>query len=755
MNLKKTILDILSLNEIKAAVDAAGLEGVDRRSVRSMGAALARSRRVQPETLLTAMTKGQVQVVCERMGMDPKGLKSALIRRLLGDEATPEAENATQDQADAPSAASQPAPDPSPPSAKISVTKTELVWPGKYNEDGTLRETPRVNLPFQVIETVNESRASQVAKAPGTQATLFDVYQGNEGDTFEDGWRNKLIWGDNLLVMGSLMEKFAGKVDLIYIDPPFATGADFSFNAEVGDDRESLLKYQSIVEEKAYRDTWGQGRASWFSMMSDRLQLLRELLSEQGTLYVHLDWYTGHHMRPVLDEVFGEQNSLGEIIWSYGSPSGGRVSGSKLVKAHDIIYCFAKRYGNHKYEIAYLPYSEKYISDWFKYTDANRRRYRRRQRRSKDTGETYWERQYLDESKGVPASTVWSDIQQAYADPRAYKVGTTSELTGYATQKPERLIQRIVEMSSEPDDLVADFFCGSGTSLAVAEKLGRRWIGCDLGRWGIHTTRKRLLGIENCKPFEVLNLGKYERQYWQGTSFAGSGSAQVTETALYEYLAFILKLYGARPVPGLTHLHGQKNRAMVHIGAVDAPVTIGEVDAAVDECVNLKQKELHVLGWEWEMGLNDLMANAAKAKGVKLLSLQIPREVMEQQAADKGDVRFFELAYLKATVQTRQKLTARVKLEDFVIPNPELIPDDVRSKVRKWSDYIDYWAVDWDFQNDTFMQGWVTYRTRKDRSLALASVPHTYPKAGKYRALVKVIDIFGNDTSQLFDVRVK
>jgi adenine-specific DNA-methyltransferase len=303
--------------------------------------------------------------------------------------------------------------------------------------------------------------------------------------------------------------------------------------------------------------------------------------------------------------------------------------------------------------------------------------------------------------------------------------------------------------------LVADFFCGSGTTLAVAEKLGRRWIGCDLGRWAIHVTRKRLLGIQSCKPFEVLNLGKYERQYWQGVTFGESRNKSLTERALYEYLAFILKLYGAQPVPGLMHLHGRKGKALVHIGAVDAPVTITEIDAAVDECAQLKQGELHVLGWEWEMGLYDLMVEAAKKKGVKLLLLQIPREVMEQQAVDKGDVRFFELAYLEAEVKQLKKLTTQVALKDFMIPNTELIPEEVRSKVKKWSDYIDYWAVDWDFQNDTFMQGWVAYRTRKERKLPLVSDSHVYEKPGKVRLLVKVIDIFGNDTTQALDVEVK
>ena len=155
------------------------------------------------------------------------------------------------------------------------------------------------------------------------------------------------------------------------------------------------------------------------------------------------------------------------------------------------------------------------------------------------------------------------------------------------------------------------------------------------------------------------------------------------------------------------------------------------------------------------MGLVGLMVEAAKKKGVKLLLLQIPREVMEQQAADKGDVRFFELAYMEGEIERPKKLTARVALKDFVIPNSELIPEEVHSKVKKWSDYIDYWAVDWDFQNDTFMQGWVAFRTRKERALPLTSDSHVYEKPGKCRILVKVIDIFGNDTSQAFDVEVK
>jgi len=622
--------------------------------------------------------------------------------------------------------------------AKIDITKTELVWPGKYNEDGTRQEVPRVSLPFQVIETVNESRATREAHKLPLQNTLFDVYEGKEGDTFEAGWRNKLIWGDNLLVMGSLLEKFAGKIDLIYIDPPFATGADFSFTTEIGESGDEIIKEQSAIEEKAYRDTWGRGTASYLDMVSSRLRLIRDLLSPRGTIYVHCDWHVNHLIRGVLDEVFDTDNFVNEIAWHYFGFK--RKTASNFPRKHDTILVYAGT-DEHTWNVQYKPHRPEYVARFKK--DKSGRLYRDDVNPTAGGARTI----YLDGVPGDIVDSVWDDI------PPVNPMG--AERWAYPTQKPEALIERIIKASSNEGDLVADFFCGSGTTLAVAEKLGRRWIGCDLGRWGTHVTRKRLLGIENCKPFEVLNLGKYERQYWQGVTFGESKDKPLAERALYEYLAFILKLYGAQPVTGLAHLHGKKGKAMVHIGSVDAPVTISEIDSAVDECAKLKQSELHVLGWEWEMGLYDLMVEASKKKGVKLLLLIIPREVMEQQAAAKGDVRFFELAYLEAEIQQAKKLTVKVALKDFVIPNTELIPDEVRSKVRKWSDYIDYWSVDWDFQNDTFMQGWVAYRTRKVRTLPLTCDAHTYEKAGKYRILVKVIDIFGNDTSQAFDVVVK
>jgi DNA modification methylase len=677
------------------------------------------------------------------------------------------------------------------PVPKIEITRTELVWPGKYDEDGNLVQVERVNLPFQVIETVNETRATREAKTP--QLSLFDYWEPQEGDTFQEGWKNKLIWGDNLYVMSSLLAQgFAGKIDLIYIDPPFATGADFSFRAQVGD--LEVEKEQSVIEEKAYRDTWGRGLDSYLQMLAQRLNLCNELLSENGSIYVHLGWQVASYVKLVLDEIFGTQALQNEIIWKRQTAKAGAFGSlSQYGRIHETIYFYTKS-SNWTWNPLFTEYSSEHIDSSYKYVDENGRRYARRDLTAAGTrkgdsgkpiriggevippppgrhwaiglepGETVqdaidrlvsegriWHESgkmprlklYLDEMPGVPLQSVWTDIPPVQAQ--------SHERLDYATQKPEALLERIIKASSNEGDLVADFFCGSGTTLAVAEKLGRRWIGCDLGRFAIHTTRKRLMDIEGCKPFEILNLGKYERQVWQGVTFGGQKRPQ--QVLVFEYLKFILQLYGAEPLAGMEHLHGKKGNAVVHVGAVDAPVTIDEVLNCLDECQAAKQKELHVLGWEWEMGLNGLMTEEARARGIKLLMLHIPREVMEPQAVEKGDIRFFELAYLEADVHVEGR-TVTVELTDFVIPNTELIPEEVRQKVKKWSDYVDYWAVDWNFQNDTFINQWTSYRTRRDRSLKLKTDPHTYEEPGTYNILVKVIDIFGIDTSQLFAVEV-
>ena len=231
-------------------------------------------------------------------------------------------------------------------------------------------------MPFQVIETVNESRATREAQKT-TSFGLFDVYEGKEGDTFEAGWRNKLIWGDNLLVMGSLLEKFAGKIDLVYIDPPFLIGADFSFTSLIGEADVEVHKEQSSIEEKAYRDTWGGGISSYVAMLSSRLELIRQLLSPTGNMFLHLGVNIASYLRPVLSEVFGEDSFTNEIIWKRSSAHSDIGQGAvHLGRVHDVIYWY--RMSNRStYNMQYEPYSQDYPDSAYKHVEAKTgRRYR-------------------------------------------------------------------------------------------------------------------------------------------------------------------------------------------------------------------------------------------------------------------------------------------------------------------------------------------------------------------------------------------
>lgn len=265
---------------------------------------------------------------------------------------------------------------------------------------------------------------------------------------------NLIIKGNNLLAISSLLKVYEGKIKLIYIDPPFNTGSD-SFN---------------------YNDKFS--RSSWLAFMKNRLSIAKKLLTRDGNIFIHIDINQSHYLKVLADEVFGEENFVEELIWSYGSPSGGRAATPKPVNIHDYILHYASDYNNRKQNRVYVPYSQKYINDWFKYTDEDGRRYQRRQRGKDENGNVIWEKQYLDESKGVPLSTVWSDIHQVYADPRAYKEGNTADVEVIKEfkggQKPEALIKRIIEMSTDEGDIVLDFHFGTGTTGATAHKMHRK-----------------------------------------------------------------------------------------------------------------------------------------------------------------------------------------------------------------------------------------------------------------------------------------
>jgi DNA modification methylase len=687
-------------------------------------------------------------------------------------------------------------PDRQSPPLPARPARAELVWEGKYDAQGRRVSPLRVALPFQTVETVNES----------AQERQLSLLRETGGPYAVKEWRNRLIWGDKKYVLPSLLPEFAGRVNLIYIDPPFDTGADFSFTATVPDhpdtpedDSFSFTKEPSLIEHKAYRDTWGRGLDSYLQWFYETAVLLHELLHETGSLFLHVDYRVGHYVKVVLDELFGQENFRNEIVLKR------RISKNlqrqfetiqALPQAHDVLFWFSKAasarfrpvlvnfepnkpqgYWHHfwnnadrptmRYELLGVTPSEgqwKWEKKRALQAVANYERYLKeghgmtlvefwektgRQlefiRRNSRTGKV---ENWFPPSEDRIADTVWTDIH-AYENEKTYP-----------TEKHEELLERVISWGSNPGDLVLDCFVGSGTTAAVAEKLGRRWIACDLSRFAIHTTRKRLLAIPGVRPFVVQNLGKYERQVWAGAEFGDGESIERAAARQRAYIEFILKLYHATPVRGYTWLHGVKGGRMVHVGAVDAPVSVGDVASIAAEFRKAigtgkdapQTNGVDVLGWDFAFELNEVAKQQAAAANIQMRFLRIPRDVMDKRAVDQGDVRFFELAALAVEVKTRGR-EATLRLTDFVIP-PDDVPEEARRAVKHWSQWIDYWAVDWDNQGDTFHNQWQTYRTRKDPKLELETT-HTYAAPGEYRVVVKVIDLLGNDTTKTVKVRVK
>lgn len=673
----------------------------------------------------------------------------------------------------------------------------ELIWKGKYDEKGRRVAPSKIALPFQTVETVNESTQDR-----DRTRSLF-------AESGKTEWRNRLIWGDKKYVLPSLLPELAGSVNLIYIDPPFDTGADFSFTAQIPDDpnveddqSQSFVKQPSILELKAYRDIWGTSSThldSYLKWFSETVAVLYDLLAPNGSIYVHLDYRLIHHCKTVLDEIFTTDNFKNEIVWRR---TGSNTSPSRYGNNCDFILFYTKS-EKYTWNQMYGEYDPEYIKSHYTQLEADGRRFQlvsttgagatskdyqwkgmapprgRHWAYSKEkmeeldqSGRLVYSKSgmprvkyYLDEQSGPPLQCLWNDIKTVNSQ--------ATERIDYPTQKPEALLERIIKASSNESDLVLDCFCGSGTTASVAEKLGRRWITCDLGRFAIHTARKRLLGIADVKPFVVQNLGKYERQAWQVERVKNDESstrseeeiAQIAASRLAQrnYIEFMLKLYRARPLDGFLWLHGVRDGRYVHVGGVDSPVSDGDlkqiaaefrraVGSGADAPAN---NGIDVLGWDFAFETNEAARQSAAQSNVDMRFKLIPREVMERRAAEQGDIQFFELAALNIEYSiTNREVT--LQLAGFAIP-PDYVPADVQSQITHWEQLVDYWAIDWDNKGvllDTFHNQWQSYRTRASKKLERQS-KHVYDTAGTYRIVVKAIDILGNDTTKVLKIVVE
>ncbi|MBU4274972.1 site-specific DNA-methyltransferase [Patescibacteria group bacterium] len=721
--------------------------------------------------------------------------------------------------------------------------EVELLWNGKTNE------VTNVVLPFQVIEQIDEPRSD--AKF-GMQETLFDT-SGRQ----LTGWTNKLIWGDNKLILSSLKNgplrkeiEAQGGLKLVYIDPPFDVGADFSMDIEIGE--ESFTKKPSVIEEIAYRDTWGKGADSFIAMIYERLKLTYGLLAEDGSIYVHCDERVSSYTKLVLDEIFGSKNFQNEIIYRNTDPKNNTTK--KYSRIHQTIFFYTKSnnyFLNNKgissdsaiNEYSYLmctdgtvrsasefngnngrlfklenttapKYTPSRKFEWYGYTPKNGWRYNKEKmddlfkegkillKNNKASSRCHVK--FLDTVSGSVKSSLWT------------QEGNVKGGTIYPTQKPEELLEQIISASSNEGDIVADFFCGSGTTLAVAEKLGRKWIGSDLGKFGIHTSRKRLIGVQrelkkagkNFRAFEILNVGRYERENYLTVNgdLRAEERAKQAERKEKEFVNLIISAYKAEPVEGFINISGKKRDRLVGVGPISTPVSSKLIQDIVNECKDKKLTKVDVLGFDYEMGMD---LQEYKDQGIDIAFRMIPREVFDKNAVEKGQVRFYDVAYIEAKPIVKGKVNNKelsIELTDFsvfynqdateetseslrpggtkvVVENGQVVKlskDKVSELVsreiltKKWSDWIDYWAVDYNFADRkeiisetdkdgnvverwtgdyVFDNEWQSFRTKKNRNLELVSAPKIVIK-GIYKVAVKIVDIFGNDTTRVIEVNI-
>ena len=705
----------------------------------------------------------------------------------------------------------------------------ELVWEGKSNA------LTDVRLPFQVIEQVDEPRSEKVLES---QFGLFDT----SGRQLK-GWSNKLIWGDNKLIISSLragsirdeIEKHGG-IKLVYIDPPFDVGADFKMNIEIGEER--FEKQPSVIEEIAYRDTWGKGSNSFNSMLYERIKLIHQVLASDGSIFLHCDYRVSATIKLMLDEVFGFENFVNEIIWQ-GAVGDSSNKNKKYIKSHDTIFFYRKNIDSYIWNETFQEYSPESIK-MYKHKDSKgyymtggpvsnpggagyiydlgfgEKLPAGGYRMPKETalkwleegtlivesGKVPTRKLYLQE--GVRCKDVWSDI----ANTRG------SQVIDYPTQKPEKLLERIILSATNEGDIVADFFGGSGTTASICEKNGRKWITSDIGKFSIHTIRKRLISVQrdlkkeekNWRAFELLNLGKYERGMLIA-SHTGLDSdkfideIQARKDKIFEKI--ILQAYSANEVENDMIFVGSKNNRMISIGPLNLPVTRLFVETVIEQCKKIKSTKADILAFEYEMGLFPNIQDESRKLGVDLSFKYIPRDIFDKRAVESGQVKFHDVAYVEVIVH-KAKNYVQIELSDYSvgyqqdsISNAEKELGKAGSKIvvdngqvvklskdkegivkrevltKNWSDWIDYWAIDWDFSNRKeivnfkndvtgemeskwtgdyiFENEWQSFRTRSNRKIEMISVKAEMP-VGVRKIAIKVVDIFGNDTMKIIEV---
>src|SRR3989344_821243 len=574
---------------------------------------------------------------------------------------------------------------------------------------------------------------------PAKDVAQGGMFEGKIPEVNEKEWLNRLIYGYNLLVMQALLsgdsssglQSMRGKIDLIYIDPPFDSKADHRTKITLpGVD---LEQKPTVIEQFAYADTWKDGTVSYLKMLYPRLALMRELLSDKGSIYVDIDWHLGHYVKILLDEIFGKDRLINQIIWHYYS---GGAGGSGFAKKHDTILLYGKSDNP-----TFIPQKEK------KYVD-------RKKAGKEDLKNAV--REWFEDEKGVYTFVTKRDVWYVpIINPLA------GERLDYGTQKPEALLKTIIQSSSNEGDVVADFFMGSGTTGAVAEKLGRKWIMSDLGKPANLITRKRLID-QNAKPFLYQAIGDYQKEVFSGSK-------------LYRRIGdlshVVLQLYGAIPFADVEQY--QRNLGYIKesktLILVDSPnkmtglATLKRAQELRNTFMGGWQKVI-VLGWNFTYDITEAIQSLSDAK---LEVLVIPPDLLDKlktkasykKLVEGGHVRFSSLQYLRVKPITKNDAengneVLRILLDTYVLLSPDNIPLDDGDK-EKLSQIIakdplaliEYWSVDPDYDGATFRSSWQDYRDNtmndKDPLHVVYGAVLTVPKKEKRTVCVKAVDVFG------------
>ncbi len=596
----------------------------------------------------------------------------------------------------------------------------------------------------------------------GSSPQIPNAFNNAGGD---GNWMNRLIYGDNLLAMQALLAGDAstglpslrGKVDLIYIDPPFDSKADYRTKINLpGTD---IQQKPTVIEQFAYADTWEQGTISYLRMLCPRLLLMKELLSDHGSIYVHIDWHIGAYVKVLMDAIFGKDNFRNEIIWKKYSGVKNQAS-SKYTTQTDTIYWYSKT-DIVCFNMQYRPMSQKYIDDEYKYYDEKGRRYALLRGRGYQNNGGEAKRKYLEDNPGSPITSLWDDDNLQLNT-------SSSERLGYATQKPEALLERIIKASSNEGDLVCDFFGGSGTTAAVAERLGRRWITCDIGKPASLVMRKRFIDQE-VKPFLYQSIGDYQKEAFRNNKkLKHVGDLSQVVLGLYGALPFSPEQCNDR---NFGYIKG--GRTLVMVDSPNRLTTAATVKRAVEAKASLlggRWEKVVVLGWNFAF---DISQAISKYKDSNVEVLVIPPDLLDKLAKkgfkkliDDRSVRFSSLQYLvvKPVKISRQPEGDEidVELENYVLLSPDNIPLDDKDK-EKLQDVmqrdplslIEYWSIDPDYDGVTFRSTWQDYRENTDNdSDPLHCIYKTRLKVEhkpQRKVCVKAVDVFGFESQVVMD----